>query len=162
MVILFTTRSISGYTEMSRVSAKMETGFSTRLVRLANMKSAPSDLIRWLDQNMKNHNWGVRETARRAGLSHPTVSDILNGIQPSEKTCKALAKLFRTSPEVVLRMAGHLPPLLDTDPLTEEGIGVLTGLEGEHLKRAVKLLHLIADEQGEYRVQKGKRTSTSS
>ncbi len=70
------------------------------------MSSSPNELIEWLTLNMNKNNWGVREVARRAGVSHPTVSDVLNGKPPSLDTSVALAKLFNTTPELILRMAG--------------------------------------------------------
>jgi len=41
---------------------------------------------------MNDENVGVREFARRLGVSHPTVSDVLAGGKPSLKTCRAIAK----------------------------------------------------------------------
>ena len=70
-------------------------------------------LIEWLKKNMEAKNFGVRETARMAGISHPLISDVLKGGKPSYETCLALANLFKTPPEEVLRMASMLPPKPD-------------------------------------------------
>lgn len=67
--------------------------------------------VDWLNEQMKNNNWSVRETARRAGISHTPLSFILNGNQPSFETCVALAKAFRVPEEQVLRLAGLLPAI---------------------------------------------------
>lgn len=66
--------------------------------------------IEWLEGMMKIKGWGVRETAKQAGVSHPIISDILQGQQPSEKTCVLLAVLFNVSVEYILVLGGHLSP----------------------------------------------------
>ena len=38
------------------------------------------------------------------------ISEIVNGRAPGLKVCLALADYFNTSPEHILRLAGHLPP----------------------------------------------------
>jgi transcriptional regulator with XRE-family HTH domain len=81
------------------------------------MPTASDEFIQWLNARMQDREWGVRETARQAGLSHPTVSDILNlGIQPSYDTCMALARAFNTPPEEILRLAGLLPKAPEETP----------------------------------------------
>ena len=69
------------------------------------------ELTAWLRMNMERRNFGVSETASAAGISHPLISDSFKGKKPSMETCTVLAKLFKTTPEQVLRMAGLLPPI---------------------------------------------------
>lgn len=74
------------------------------------MDMAPQEFIDWLQKEMDQRNLGIRETARLAGVSHPTVSDILNGKRPSIKTCKALAKVFGREERWVAILAGYFKP----------------------------------------------------
>lgn len=74
----------------------------------------------WVDKLMKDENLGVREFARRIGISHPTVLDILSGITPSLKTCKAIAEYTRTPLSVVLQRAGIMNGPKMTDEKRQE------------------------------------------
>src|SRR5688572_3256147 len=83
-------------------------------------EEAPKEFIDWLNQQMKSRNWSVRETAKKAGISHTPISHAINGERPSYKTCIALADAFKTPRETVVRLAGHLPtPASWTEELTE-------------------------------------------
>jgi transcriptional regulator with XRE-family HTH domain len=73
----------------------------------------------WLKLKMESQNWGVRELARRAGVSHPRISDVLNGKEPSLDTAIVLGKLFKESPESILRTAGVLAPIPEIDEFRE-------------------------------------------
>jgi transcriptional regulator with XRE-family HTH domain len=58
---------------------------------------------------MEKRGWGMAVTARRASLSHPVISDIVNlQAQPTFETCVGLAKAFEMPPEEVLRRANML------------------------------------------------------
>lgn len=48
---------------------------------------------------------GVRETARKIGVSHPTVSDMLAGFQPSYATCQKLASAYNIPLTLILQKA---------------------------------------------------------
>lgn len=109
----------------------MDSTFVTNLDKLARMRRAPKELGEWLLAEMQAKNWSARETARMAGLSHPVISDILSGYQPSTKTCAALAKLFNYSELGLLRMAGIVSPDADTDPWVEEKAYKLSKLDPE-------------------------------
>jgi len=86
---------------------------TTKSVILINMKDAPKELVSWLVSEMNKKNWGIRETAKRAGVSHPTISDIIAGNQPSLITCKKLAKLFNCPELVIIRKAGLIQSEMD-------------------------------------------------
>jgi transcriptional regulator with XRE-family HTH domain len=79
----------------------------------------PNNLPVWLKLKMESHNWGVREVARRAGVSHPRISDVLNGKEPSLDTAIVLARLFKETPELILRTAGVLAPIPEIDEFRE-------------------------------------------
>src|SRR5678816_1152069 len=94
--------------------------FSTTLDKLAMMSPKHTNkLPTWLKLKMEAQNWGVRELARRAGVSHPRISDVLNGKEPSLDTAIVLARLFKESPEAILRTAGVLAPIPEIDEFRE-------------------------------------------
>ncbi len=73
-------------------------------------KQASKSFMTWLKSEMDKRDWGITVTARKAGLTHPVISDILNlQVQPTFETCVALANAFRVPPDEVMRMASLLP-----------------------------------------------------
>lgn len=81
--------------------------------------SYPNNLPLWLKLKMEDRNLGIRELARRTGVSHPTISEVLNGKPPSLVTAIVLAKLFDETPETILRISGLLPPISNVDEFRE-------------------------------------------
>jgi transcriptional regulator with XRE-family HTH domain len=73
------------------------------------------NLAELVQSTMDADNLGIREFARRLGISHPTVSDILAGGEPSLKTLRALAKYKHVSLSLLLKNA-HI----DNDPVTDD------------------------------------------
>ena len=72
-------------------------------------RRASKSFITWLKTEMNRKDWGITVTAKKAGLSHPVISDIMNfQLQPSFETCVGLAKAFEMPPEEVLRRANML------------------------------------------------------
>ncbi len=69
----------------------------------------PEEFIHWLMDQIKTRGWTIRETARRAGISHTSISYTLGGDPPSFDTCMALARAFDAPPIFVLTLAGLLP-----------------------------------------------------
>jgi len=85
---------------------------STDSIILTHMNEAPEEFVSWLKQEFEKRNWAIRAAARRIGVSHPTISDIVTlQKQPSYETCMAIAKAFNKSPVWILRLAGLLPKI---------------------------------------------------
>ena len=102
-------------------------------------------LSKWLHQQIQQNGWSVRETARRAGLSHTAIHNVLgSNVTPSMDTYKGLSRAFDTPLEQVLRLAGELPPLLTQqrmcNPMLDEGVRLLTVLSPVDLGTAVRIL----------------------
>ena len=75
------------------------------------MVTMTDNLVDWLNEEIGERGWTIRELARRASLSHVTISNVLNGNQrPGLNFCKGIAQALRISTEEVLRRAGHLNP----------------------------------------------------
>ena len=79
------------------------------------------ELINWINKELLQRGWSIRELDRRSGISHATISRVLTGQRnPGVDFCKGMAKAFKTSPVVVLAKAGIIPPLDDEDPSFRE------------------------------------------
>ncbi|MBE0684826.1 MAG: helix-turn-helix transcriptional regulator [Anaerolineaceae bacterium] len=115
--------------------------------------------IDWLKINMEAKNFGVRETARAAGISHPLILDAMKGKKPSYETCIALANLFKTPPEEVLRMASLLPTKPAQDVIKERAEYLMEHLSPANQKKAIDYLEFLIfqEEKGEKRGKPNRR-----
>lgn len=93
---------------MSRGISKLVNTFSSKSVNMLIMGS--DELIESLNKTMKIRNQGIRAAAKEMGITHPTLSRVLAGEEPTLDFCLKAAKYLKQPPEVVLKMAGHLPP----------------------------------------------------
>jgi transcriptional regulator with XRE-family HTH domain len=80
-----------------------------------------SELGLWLREQLDSRGLTQTEAAVYAGVGQATISDILSkGHIPKVETLFRLADYFDTSREQVLRAAGHLPPLSETEEAAVE------------------------------------------
>ena len=79
---------------------------------------AMSESLRlWLSQELNQRKWSHNELARQTGFSQAFVSNVLNGERkPSANFCNKVAKALDVAPEMVLRLAGILPPTEPASP----------------------------------------------
>src|SRR4030042_839131 len=88
---------------------------------LLTMREAPTEFIEWFSNLLKIHNFGIRDAARFIGVSHPTITRIVTyHEQPSCDTCMAIANAFNFRRELVLRKAGWLKPIPESDDIIEQ------------------------------------------
>ncbi len=72
-------------------------------------KKCPDSFVQKIKSRMKEQKIGIRELARRLGVSHPTVSSFVShGHQPSFDTCLAIAKWLKQSQVFTLQEVGLL------------------------------------------------------
>lgn len=73
-------------------------------------------LGRWLQQSCQREGLSLREAGDKAGLSHSTIRDIINGTRPTPETIRKLARVFangnghrstETLEDMLLVLAGH-------------------------------------------------------
>ena len=63
----------------------------------------------------------MRELARKSGISHSTISQVINGAQPpTYEFCIAIAKGFGLAQDEVLTLAGKLPKPPEWTPDLQE------------------------------------------
>jgi transcriptional regulator with XRE-family HTH domain len=80
-----------------------------------------ADLRGWLRTELKERGLTQAELAVYSGVGQATISDILRkGHVPKAETLCRLADYFHVSRERVLRLAGHLPPVVDPDAEKQE------------------------------------------
>ena len=99
----------------------------------------------WLNEQCDRRNLTWRDASIRAGVYPGAISAIMNGQRPGLEVCKALARSFGTSPEHVLRMAGHLPPLPSGNGLPPDLIA--QALEIQEIWRRVHAVDPTAAEE---------------
>ena len=76
-------------------------------------------LVAWINKELDDRGWSQRELARRAPVSHTTISKVLSGERDVTRDfCVAIAKGLHEPPEKVLRLAGLLPPLPSVEDKT--------------------------------------------
>ena len=69
------------------------------------------DLATWMKDELDARGWSLREMARRVGVSHTAIINVVNGrTRPSAHLCRKIALVLRVPPEAILRRAGLLPP----------------------------------------------------
>ena len=70
-----------------------------------------NDLASWLNIQLNETGWSQRELARRAGVSHSTVSQVLSLQQrPTWDFCAGIAQALRVPVDEVFVLAGLKPP----------------------------------------------------
>lgn len=76
------------------------------------METEEIEFTEWIEDEMTKRGWTIRETARRAGLTHAAISNVLNDQRnPGWNFCVGIARAFGKPPEDVMRRAGLLPRL---------------------------------------------------
>lgn len=129
------------------------------------MKQIRTEFLQMIKARMKEENLGIRELARRIGVSHPTITDIVTyGNMPSFDTCNKLSKWLNISEEAGLRKSGLLPLKPETDEWVEEMNDKIVQIKDPTRREMAKkvLDTLVEDEQSgkNQRQEKPKTKST--
>jgi len=78
-------------------------------------------LTTWLTEKLNENRMSMRELARKSGISHSTISQVINGAQPpTYEFCIAIAKGFGLAQDEVLTLAGKLPKPPEWTPDLQE------------------------------------------
>lgn len=92
-----------------------------------------TDFSKWLADEMNMRGWSDSELARRAEVSHASISYAVNGNKPGAKVCKGIARAFGITETEVFQRAGLLRPVGNEDARKrfEEFVAWLTPQERE-------------------------------
>lgn len=112
-------------------------------------KQAPVEFIRKIKTRMNEQNLGVSELARRIGVSHPTVIDLVTyGKKPSFNTCIALSTWLNQSPVLTLQEAGLLPPETIDDKFVEQADHIIQNYKYKETKqKAIEFLEYLVTQE---------------
>lgn len=122
-----------------------------------NLKVRP-EWVLWLRRQIEKSGDSNREIGRKIGMSHTSVANLmdleyLRENQPTTDTCKKLAALFNTDPDLVSYLAKHR----DEDPRKslkvredvaqlQQRVFSLNNLENEdELQKAIRLMNGVLD-----------------
>ena len=93
-----------------------------------------TEFSKWLIVQMKKKGWSQADLSRHSGLTRQAIANYVAGRTPESDSIVALARVFKTKPELLFRIAQGLPPVADTDPWVDEMSHKLTllspGLRG--------------------------------
>lgn len=96
------------------------------------------EFVEWLTEEMNSRGWGVTQLAKEAGLSHSTVSQVLNRKNgASFEFCNAIAPALGYTAEEVFRYAGLLPTH-HGDKEVQELNGIAKSLPHEELDNVLE------------------------
>ena len=105
-----------------------------------------NELIDWLNAELAKRNWSVRELAKRAHLSHGTISDVLAGrTNPGFEFCRKVAKALSYPPDALLRIAGLLPPAPEEGPDLLEAQHLFVRLSDADKDRVLALMRTFVE-----------------
>lgn len=108
------------------------------------MKRVRAEFLGIIKNKMETDNLGIRELARKLGVSHPTVTDVVTyGNMPSFDTCNALSDWLGIPRELGLKKSGLLPFKQDDDQWLEEQNHKMTLLDPAKRPIAEKLLDAL-------------------
>jgi len=103
----------------------------------------------WLLQEIERSGLSNSEIARRGGISHARISQVLAGQNPGADFCIGIARGLGLIPEDVLRRAGILPPLPPAVAEEREVVGLLRRLGASMRETAVAILRTLAGQPPE-------------
>ena len=128
------------------------------------MKQIRAEFLQMIKARMKEENLGIRELARRIGVSHPTITDIVTyGNMPSFDTYNKLSKWLNISEEAGLRKSGLLPLKPESDEWVEEMNNKITQIKDPTRREmAKKVLDTLVEGEQSGQNQRQEKPKTKS
>jgi len=110
------------------------------------------DFPEWLNKILKTKSMSQAELARRSGVSPSQISKILNRISPAGIiSCIEIADALKMRREIILRKAGWLEPITESDDIIEQVLTDMGVLHIQAKRTAARMVHAIREEVEEYR-----------
>lgn len=111
--------------------------------------SATPELKAWIEEQLEQRSWSMREASIKAGLSEGRISQFLRDEgAPGIEACIKLGGLFNVPPTYVLFLAGYLErdPGRGIPPMTQKLLDTLEPLnDSPHYERMIRALLEVAD-----------------
>jgi len=101
-----------------------------------------SRIIQLVSEEISRRNLSIRDFAKLVGVSHPTISAILNGDQPSFDVCAKLAPVLRIPLDAVLRAADLLPPNPEINDTILSALEIFSRLSPEDQAEFLEFLRI--------------------
>lgn len=110
-------------------------------------------LTNWINQQLNERGWSIRELARRSNLSHTTINDILSDrANPGIDFCNGLARALHEPHDRVFRLAGLLPPVVGQGEETrQELLEYWTYLNQDDRDTITTLARVLYEKRAEYK-----------
>ena len=118
------------------------------------MVDSSDTLIEWINEQLEEQGWSMRELARRAELAPTTISEVIAGkAKPGLEFCKGVARAFHVAPEDVLRKAGLLPYITPTVRQNEELLHYFTQLPPDDRQRLITMTRALYEQRAKYKTE---------
>lgn len=101
----------------------------------------------WLENELKKRSWNQNQLAKRSGLAHGTISNILNnnkGFGP--ESLLAIARALKIPPETIFRAVGWLPESKDFTKDQELILHYYSLLDQDKKEIVIKLIESMLPE----------------
>jgi transcriptional regulator with XRE-family HTH domain len=123
-----------------------------------------NEFSKWLIAEMNRKGWSQADLARHSSLTRQAIANYVAGRIPDNDSLIELARVFKTKPEMLFRIAQGLPANPDADPWVEEMSHKLTLLSPGLRAMAERLIiSMVEGEEADQRKSKNKpkpKTST--
>lgn len=138
---------------MSSVLTNFENKSTTKSVILLTMtEKVHQEFLDWFNAELKKRNMGITSAARFIGISHPTIiNTVTHHDRPSCETCFKIADAFRVNREYVLRLAGWLLPITDSEEIIRQTMTDMGMISDESKRIISRVVRFIREEAEEYR-----------
>lgn len=102
----------------------------------------------WLNKEIESRGWSQRELARRSGISHTTISQVIAEVrQPTWDFCASIARALGEPIDNVFVLAGLKRPPLPPVEEEKEALGILRSLSSSLRHAAMTMLRALAREE---------------
>ena len=102
------------------------------------------EFVDWLTGEIRQSGLSYSEIARRGGISHVRISQVMNGEPPGANFCLGIARGLNLPPEEVMRRAGILPSLPPEVAEEKEVIRIVRELSRQLRRSALAMLRGLA------------------
>ena len=101
------------------------------------------EFLRWLDDELSKLHLTDYQFAKKAGLTHTTLSKARKGKLPGWDACVKIANALHVDPVFVFRMVGLLPKRIEAKPEREQLIYICEHLPEDWVPAATRVVKAL-------------------